>query len=130
MSWLATLMGSKAKSLVERHEDAEEWEEDDLDVWDATDEYGYADGEIVGTEEWEDQKGMEALKLSLKLDPKWFLVKVVNFNSGSLAEQIEWLKDNCGGHYKRVGWSSGCSTKVGIAFERPNDAFFYKLRWR
>jgi hypothetical protein len=109
-------------------------DEDDLDEdpWAETTDYGYADGTIIGNDAWEDQAGMLELKASLKIPDDWYLVKVVNFYlpGRSLREMEEWLAQNCLADFKRVGWTSGCSTKVGVAFENGNDAFFFKMRWR
>lgn len=107
-------------------------EDENLDPWVSTDDYGYADATIIGTDTWEDQAGLAELKAYLKLPEEWFLVKVVNFGRAgrTLDEMMEWLAENCVHPYQRVGWSSSCSTKVGVAFENTNEAFFFKLRWR
>lgn len=107
------------------------------DVWDDGD-YGYADYRLVGSDHWEDPKGIQALKESLKIPDSWFLVKVVNFYdadpSGDARRSLQvieaWLAEHCLHPYRRVGWSSGCSTKVGVAFENQNEAFFFHMRWR
>lgn len=100
------------------------------DEWDASHDYGYADATLVGTDTWEDQAGMEEIKKYLRIPKDWYLLKVVNFDHTKLLAMEQWLKDNCQHEYRRVGWSSGCSTKVGVAFSNMNDAFFYKMRWR
>ena len=109
----------------------EDDEFDDLDPWVSTDDYGYADATIIGTDTWEDQAGLAELKAYLKLPEDWFLVKVVNFGRAgrTLKEMEEWLAENCLKPYRRVGWSSSCSTKVAVGFSDPNEAFFFKLRW-
>jgi hypothetical protein len=99
------------------------------DAWEPG-EYGYTDSNFVGTEEWEDQAGMVALKATLKLDPSWYLMKLVRFDHKKLLEIEQWLADNCMAQFKRVGWASGCSTKVAIAFESQHDAIMYSLRWK
>lgn len=122
-----------ARNLDIFHEDVDledtDDDEDDLDAWDSRDEYGYAD-DFLGDETWEDQKGMETLKANLRLPLDWYLIKVVNFDSHKLQEVMGWLAENCTGQFRRVNWSSGCSTKIGVAFENSTDAIFFKLRWR
>lgn len=100
------------------------------DEWDATSEYGYADATVLGTETWEDQKQLESIKRMKGIPDHWFLTKCRNFDGRKLQDMQTWLQSNCQADYKRIGWATGCSTTVGIAFESANDAFFYKLRWR
>ena len=102
-----------------------------VDVWDDSEsEWGYADAHFTGTEVWEDQTGMELLKKQLKLDPGWYLMKLVSFDHKKLIEMEQWLGENCMKQFRRVGWSSNCTTKVGVAFESELDAVFFRLRWR
>ncbi len=114
--------------------DLDDFDDEDevLDPWEETAEYGYADETVIGTDTWEDQAGMVALKEYLKLPEDWYLIKVINFGrpGRSLKEIEEWLAENCDYGFRRVGWSSSCTTKVGVAFENSNEAFFFKLRWR
>jgi hypothetical protein len=108
------------------------------DVWDTDADYGYADYRLVGSDHWEDPKGIQALKESLGIPESWFLVKVVNFHdadpSGDARRSLQvieqWLSQHCTHAYRRVGWSSDCATKVGVAFESQNEAFFFHMRWR
>jgi hypothetical protein len=111
---------------------AETYAERSFDPWTCEGEHGYADYRVVGTDVWEDQAGMEAIKVSQNIPEAWFLVKVVRFGiqGRSLAEIDAWLKEFCAHPYRRVGWSSSCTTKVGIAFESQHDAFYFHLRWR
>lgn len=117
---------------------AEAYAEAAHDAWDSDAEHGYADYRIVGTDRWEDEHGIAELRASLKIPDDWYLVKVVNFydahESGGARVSLQvierWLADNCTHPYRRVGWSSGCSTKVGVAFESQNEAFFFHMRWR
>lgn len=102
---------------------------EESDAWEAYD-YGYADSDFVGTETWEDQAGMRELKSYLEIPESWYLMKVVRFDYRKLQDIESWLRDNCMSAFKRVGWSSGCSTKVGIAFENQHDAIMYTLRWK
>jgi hypothetical protein len=101
----------------------------EADQWEPG-EYGYTDSNFVGTEKWEDQAQMASLKATLKIDPSWYLMKVIRFDVKKLQEIEVWLADTCMGQHKRVGWSSGCSTTVGIAFEYQHDAIMYTLRWK
>lgn len=131
MKFLNIFKSKTTVAEVEWEEEDFEDDDDDLDVW-APDEWGYADM-LVGKDTWEDQAGMEAIKRQLKIPDEWYLIKVVNFSySGdrSLAKIEEWLKANCRYEYRRVGWSSNCTTKVGIAFAHPYDATLFKLKWR
>lgn len=112
---------------------AETFSERSHDPWACDDwGYGYADARVVGTDIWEDEAGMAAIRRDQKIDPSWFLVKVVNFGlpGRSLKEIEAWLTQNTGGQYRRIGWYSDCTTKVGIAFELETDAFFFHIRWR
>lgn len=111
---------------------AETYAERSHDPWDCEADWGYADARVVGTDRWEDEEGMKALRASLKIPEDWFLVKVINFGlpGRSLKEIEAWLSENALGEYRRVGWSSNCTTKVGIGFAEQNDAFFFHLRWR
>lgn len=100
------------------------------DEWDLTGEHGYADATFMGTETWEDQKQLESIKRMKKIPDHWYLTKIRNFDGRKLQDMQTWLETNCQQRFQRVGWSSGCSTTVGIAFESTNDAFFYRMRWR
>lgn len=63
--------------------------------------------------------------------PGWFLVRMFGFTWQSMGEIKQWCTDNtCFGGWEAVGWSSGCSTSVGVVFESPKDAMMFKLRWR
>lgn len=93
-------------------------------------EYGYTDSHFVGTETWEDQKQYDSVRRTRGLPDSWYVMKITRFDSQKLIQIMEWLKDNCVAKYERVGWSSGCSTTVGIAFENQHDAIMYTLRWK
>jgi hypothetical protein len=73
---------------------------------------------------------MAALKTQLKVPDSWYLLKVIRFDAKRLQDIESWLGDNCMAGFRRVGWSSSCSTKVGIAFENQHDAIMYTLRWK
>lgn len=101
------------------------------DPWECHGDYGYADRTVIGTDTFEDPVGMEKLKRELKLDPSWHLVKCRNFGGPgrTLTDMEEWLKEFTNRPYRRVGWTSGCSTKVGVAFEDGVDAVYFKMVW-
>lgn len=94
----------------EDYDDLEDFMEDDEDLF-------------------EDQEGLKLLKERLRIPEPWFLVKVFNFHGRTLVQMDEWLRCHARGEYKRMGWSTGCSTKVGVAFEDPTDAVYFKLSW-
>jgi hypothetical protein len=97
--------------------------DDDDEEYDEEDDYEI----YMGHDNWEDQPGYQLLLAAM---PKgWHMVKVVRFNFGSLTNLEEWLSSECIGRYKRVGFTSGCSTKVAIQFENHVDASFFRLRW-
>ena len=63
--------------------------------------------------------------------PGWYLVRMYGFNWMSMVEVKEWCQDNTKfGSWEAVGWSTGCSSSVGVVFESPKDAMMFKLRWR
>ena len=101
------------------------------DPWECEGDYGYADATVVGVDTFEDREGMEKLKASLKIDPSWHLVKCRNFGGPerALSDMEAWLKEYTNGEYRRVGWTSGCSTKVAVAFADGVDAVYFKMVW-
>lgn len=103
-------------------------EDDELDdEYDDEDDYGDY-GDLLSEDQWDNSPKAQALIAAM---PKgWVMVKAVNFTYGSLSQMDAWLKQNSKGHYKRVGFSSGCSTNVGVQFENYVDAVMFKLRWR
>jgi hypothetical protein len=118
-------------SMLERlGDDAEAIAEAEADAWDDDSEYGYADRNFVGMEIWEDGPGMAEILRRQDLPPEWIIVKVVNFTEATLQKQIAWLTENCDDVFKRIGWRSGCSTKIAIAFANGDDAALYRMRWR
>lgn len=63
--------------------------------------------------------------------PGWYLVRITGFIASTFNEMLPWLEENTKfGQFKRVGWSSGCSSSVGVIFENGKDAMIFKLRWR
>lgn len=62
--------------------------------------------------------------------PGYHMLKIQNFNRGKLADIDRWCQLHLiNGHYERVGWTSGCSTSVGIVIEDATDAMMFKLAW-
>lgn len=121
---------------IPRLEAAMEWLRDNFepdDVWDSHDDFGYADMNFLGSETWEDTEGYKQIAVKQGIPDSWFVMKVVNFSwtGDRTLKAIEaWLEENCKGQFKRFGWTSNCSTKVGVAFENMLDATYFKLRWR
>jgi hypothetical protein len=72
---------------------------------------------------------MALLKERLKIPEEWYLVKVINFNGGTLKDMRDWLTENIHHTYKELSWSGGCSSKVGVAFESAMDAVLFRLRY-
>lgn len=77
-------------------------------------------------EEWEDAAAVKAIKEKL---PGWKIMKIGYFHNPRIKEIEEWCSSTCQDEWKRIGWSSGCSTTVGVAFKNIQDAIYYKLRW-
>lgn len=100
-------------------------DDDDFDAYDDEDDYDY---ELLNEDEWEDHPGYQRIKAAMP--PGWYIVKLINFSWRDMAEMDQWCADNCRAAYKRVGFTSGCSTKVAVQFEDLVDATYFKLRWR
>lgn len=98
-------------------EEGDEEEDDDNDYDDFFEE-----------DTWEDEAGMVELKARLKVPESWYFVKCVNYSS--FTDVREWCDENCYGVWQKFGWSSGCASKVGVAFALAVDAAMFKLRWR
>lgn len=63
--------------------------------------------------------------------PGWYLVRMTGFIASTFTEMLPWLEENVKfGQFKKVGWSDGCSSSVGVVFENGKDAMMFKLRWR
>jgi len=63
--------------------------------------------------------------------PGWYLVRMFGFTWSNMGEIKTWCEECTSfGGWEAVGWSSGCSTSVGVVFESPKDAMMFKLRWR
>jgi hypothetical protein len=103
---------------------------DDDDDFDDGDVEEGAYEQLVVNDGWEDQVGMTILKEHLKIPNDWYLVRITGFDKRKMDEVDEWLKENCNKKYKRLGWASGCSSKVGVAIEDGMEAMFFKLRWQ
>lgn len=101
-----------------------------IDDDDDDDDELYDPEDFLGDEDWEDPVGMERIKAARQIPETWHLVKVVNFDWRMLDEIDEWCQEHCRGEYKRIGWSSDCSTKVAVCFVDHLDAIYFKLRWR
>lgn len=61
--------------------------------------------------------------------PGWKIVKINRFDPGIVNEILAWCADSLDDDWKKVGWSTGCSSTVGVAFENVIDAIHFKLRW-
>lgn len=57
------------------------------------------------------------------------LVRLRGFTLDTLREVDAWLPSSCKAAFRRIGWSSGCSTSVGVLFVDITDALMFKLRW-
>jgi len=63
--------------------------------------------------------------------PGWYLVRMQGFGWQTMGEVKEWCANNVRfGGWEAVGWTSGCSTSVGVVLESGKDAMMFKLRWR
>ena len=100
-------------------------DDDDLDDDDYIDD---EETELMTDDSWEDHPGF--IELKAKMPRGWHIVKIINYTYAMIQEIDQWLKDECRAKYKRVGFSSGCSTKVAVQFEDLVDATMFKLRWR
>lgn len=99
-----------------------ETNDDDLDEEDE-------DGDFL----WEeDDWGDEAWEAMVRRrHPGWFFVKLTNMSWNKFKEIEAWCSTNVKyGGFANVDWTSGCSTKYGVAFESGKDAMMFKLRWR
>jgi hypothetical protein len=62
--------------------------------------------------------------------PNWHQLRIRNFTSNKLNEIKEWCAENIKrGKWNTVGWTSGCSSSVGVVIENGRDAMLYRLRW-
>ena len=79
-------------------------------------------------DDWEDTAYLKTVAERL---PGWFIMKMESFNRQTFQKVEVWLRDNVKyGGYETLGWASGCSYSVGVAFEHGKDAMLFKLRWR
>jgi hypothetical protein len=116
-------MWNTLKGLVsgqkENDDDVTDDHEDEFDM----DEL-YLD--FVGDDVWEDNPAI--IKVRNRL-PGWHIVKVVNFTESTLRDVRSWCEDTCCDAYEEVGFYSGCSYTVGVAFSGHTDAVMFKLIW-
>lgn len=108
-------MSNSIHQIETNDDDLDEEDEDDFDeMWEDDD---------WGDEAWE--------AMVRRRHPGWYFVKLTNMSWSRFKEIEAWCKSNVkyGGH-ANVDWTSGCSTKYGVAFESGKDAMMFKLRWR
>lgn len=78
-------------------------------------------------EDWDDSVMLPNI---LKNHPEFeHILRIRAFSATTLRDIDEWLSDNCREAYKRIGWSAGCSSSVGVLFSDITDALLFKLRW-
>jgi hypothetical protein len=115
---------------VELEEDEDEDEDEDEEWEDPLDpvgtEYGY-EGSLVDDDVFEDRLKYAGIRNQY---PTQHILKVIRYTGRSFVELDEWLKENCRGTYKRIGWASGCSTTVAVVFWDTTDAVLYRMRWQ
>lgn len=87
----------------------------------------YYGNEILSEDAWQDSVAYQ--KIKGELPASWHVVKVVDFDGETLRTLDAWLKLNCKKSYKRIGFRSGCSYTVGVAFASAMEATIFKLRW-
>lgn len=78
-------------------------------------------------DDWEDEFEYENIKRQYT---GWTIIKLENFTVASLNKCLDWCQSNVSGIFKKIGWNSGCSYTVGIAFQDFSDAAIFKLRWK
>ena len=84
--------------------------------------------EIYEEDEFEDEDFAPSINSKF---PGWYLVRMYGFNWMTMGEVKEWCSGNTKfGSWEAVGWTTGCSSSVGVVFESPKDAMMFKLRWR
>lgn len=83
---------------------------------------------LVGNDRWEDVAAAQRIMAAL---PGWKLIRIIRAASygQTLIEMEEFCRENCRDEWKRVGWSSGCSSTVGMAFKDTVDAVLFRLRF-
>lgn len=86
-------------------------EEDDLDFED----------------DWEDT---QAILKEREKYPGWLFMKITGFSGATFHSIEKWCRENCRDQWAKVGWSSGCSYTVAVAFRDYRDALMYKLTWQ
>lgn len=109
---------------VDDIEDDEDVYEDGLD--DVGTEYGY-NGTLVEDDVWEDHLKYQGIRDKF---PTQHILKVSGYTGRNFSELDEWLSENCRAEYRRVGWSSGCSTTVAVVFWNHIDAVLYRMTWQ
>jgi hypothetical protein len=56
----------------------------------------------------------------------WILIKMACYGASDLKKAEDWCRENITSDmWKRVGWSSGCSTRVGLGFADRTDAALF-----
>lgn len=78
-------------------------------------------------DDWEDTKAIAAERSKL---PGWFFMKIEGYVPTTFPKIEKWCKENCAHRWRKVGWSSGCSYTVAVAFEHWQDAMLYKLTFQ
>lgn len=85
------------------------------------------DEDFLDDDDFEDPVGMQAALLKANVPSNWHVVRIDFWKTGQQLE--EWLKQNCSSAFTKIGWRSGCSTKVAVAFDSTMDAVLCKLRF-
>lgn len=78
-------------------------------------------------DDWEDIKAIAEERAKL---PGWFFMKIEGYVPTTFPKIQKWCRENCTRKWAKVGWSSGCSYTVAIAFEHWQDAMLYKLTFQ
>lgn len=78
-------------------------------------------------DDWEDTQAIAAERAKL---PGWFFMKIEGYVPQTFPKIEKWCLENCTHDFKKIGWHSGCSYTVAIAFEHWQDAMLYKLTFQ
>ena len=104
-------------------EEEDDYEYDPLDEKDF--DYDY-DDTLIRDDKWEDLLAFRGIRDKY---PVHYIMKVVGYSYKKFDEIKEWCEEACEGDWQEVGWSTGCSSTVAVAFTNPSDAVLYKLRF-
>jgi hypothetical protein len=98
----------------------EDWEDDD----EYDDEYYFGDYGIDNSNFTEP----EVIKIKGLIPPDWILIKIAGYKPSDLKLAEDWCRENITEDmWKRVGWRSGCSSRVGLGFGDRTDAALFVM---